>query len=693
MDLKRMFYPESVAVIGASNDKSKIGYQIMRGLKEGGYKGKIYPINTNAGEILGIKAYKSVLDVPDTIDLAIISIPAKYSAQAAEECGKKGVFGVVVVASGFSEVGRKDLEDQLAETCKKYGVRLLGPNVVGLMNNVTKLNASFAPYLPYPGKIAMISQSGALVVALDAMTWNNKTGTSFLISIGNMADLEFSDIIDYLSNDDNVSCISLYTEGLKNGRGFVDISKKVKKPIVMLKSGVSKHGSVAAASHTGSLAGSHRVYDGALQQAGVIRAYSIDELFDLSLTLSLQKPMEGDNLVVITNGGGIGVLATDQAEASGLPLQTPSDELQAKIRNIIPPFGSVKNPIDMSAMATPEMYAETIKTVMEDPSVDGVVVLYCEVANLDPSDAAKGIINGVMESKRQVPIVSGFIGGENSVNGSLYLIKNGIPTFGSPDKAVKAAGALRKHKKLNDLICINPERPKDIPKDGLKEKISSYQKAGIKSLSELESKEIFSGYGIKVNRTELAKDRNEVVSKSKNYRYPVVLKIQSPDIIHKTDVGGVVLNIGSQDELLKAYDKIMENVKKNAPNAKIDGVVIEEMLSGDLETIVGTINDPTFGPTVMFGLGGTTVEVMEDISFRVAPVSKNEAIDMISETIAGKLMEKFRGRGKLDIDAVADQIVRFSWLAYEHPEIKSIDANPLLVSQDSAVVVDARILL
>ncbi len=688
-----MFYPESVAVIGASNDKSKIGYQIMRGLKEGGYKGKIYPINTNASEVLGIKAYKSVLDVPDTIDLAIISIPAKYSAQAAEECGKKGVFGVVVVASGFSEVGRKDLEDQLAETCKKYGVRLLGPNVVGLMNNVTKLNASFAPYLPYPGKIAMVSQSGALVVALDAMTWNNKTGTSFLISIGNMADLEFSDIIDYLSNDDNVSCISLYTEGLKNGRGFVDISKKVKKPIVMLKSGVSKHGSVAAASHTGSLAGSHRVYDGALQQAGVIRAYSIDELFDLSLTLSLQKPMEGDNLVVITNGGGIGVLATDQAEASGLPLQTPSDELQAKIRNIIPPFGSVKNPIDMSAMATPEMYAETIKTVMEDPSVDGVVVLYCEVANLDPSDAAKGIINGVMESKRQVPIVSGFIGGENSVNGSLYLIKNGIPTFGSPDKAVKAAGALRKHKKLNDLICINPERPKDIPEDGLKEKISSYQKAGIKSLSELESKEIFSGYGIKVNRTELAKDRNELVSKSKNYRYPVVLKIQSPDIIHKTDVGGVVLNIGSQDDLLKAYDKVMENVKKNAPNAKIDGVVIEEMLSGDLETIVGTINDPTFGPTVMFGLGGTTVEVMEDISFRVAPVSKNEAIDMISETIAGKLMEKFRGRGKLDIDAVADQIVRFSWLAYEHPEIKSIDANPLLVSQDSAVVVDARILL
>ncbi len=688
-----MFYPESVAVIGGSNDKSKIGYQIMRGLKEGGYKGKIYPINTNASEVLGIKAYKSVLDVPDTIDLAIISIPAKYSPQAAEECGKKGVFGVVVVASGFSEVGRKDLEDQLAETCKKYGVRLLGPNVVGLMNNVTKLNASFAPYLPYPGKIAMISQSGALVVALDAMTWNNKTGTSFLISIGNMADLEFSDIIGYLSNDDNVSCLSLYTEGLKNGREFVEISKKVKKPIIMLKSGVSKHGSVAAASHTGSLAGSHRVYDGALQQAGVIRAYSIDELFDLSLTLSLQKPMQGDNIVVITNGGGIGVLATDQAEASGLPLQTPSDELQAKIRNIIPPFGSVKNPIDMSAMATPEMYAETIKTAMEDPSVDGVVVLYCEVANLDPSDAAKGIINGIMESNRQIPIVSGFIGGENSVNGSLYLIKNGVPTFGSPDKAVKAAGALRKHKKLNDLICINPERPKDIPNDGLKEKISSYQKTGMKSLSELESKEIFSGYGIKVNRTELAKDRNELVSKCKNYKYPVVLKIQSPDIIHKTDVGGVALNIESQDELLKAYDKIMENVKKNAPHAKIDGVVIEEMLSGDLETIVGTINDPTFGPTVMFGLGGTTVEVMEDISFRVAPISKNEAIDMISETVAGKLMEKFRGRGKLDIDAVADQIVRFSWLAYEHPEIKSIDANPLLVSQDSAVVVDARIIL
>ncbi|MGC8608727.1 MAG: acetate--CoA ligase alpha subunit [Thermoplasmata archaeon] len=693
MDLKRMFYPESVAVIGGSNDKSKIGYQIMRGLKEGGYKGKIYPINTNSSEVLGYKAYKSVLDVPDTIDLAIISIPAKFTPQAAEECGKKGVFGIVVVASGFSEVGRKDLEEQLLAACKKYGVRLLGPNVVGLMNNVTKLNASFAPYLPYPGNIAMISQSGALIVALDAMTWNNKTGTSFLISIGNMADLEFSDVVSYLSTDDNVSCLSLYTEGLKDGRGFIEISKKVKKPIVMLKAGVSKHGSVAAASHTGSLAGSHRVYDGALQQAGVIRAYSIDELFDLSLTLSLQKPMDGDRLIVITNGGGIGVLATDQAEASGLPLQSPSDELQAKIRNIIPPFGSVKNPIDMSAMATPEMYAETLKTVMEDPSVDGVVVLYCEVSNLDPSEAAKGIINGVMESNRQIPIIAGFVGGENSVNGGLYLIKNGIPTFNSPDKAVKAAGALRKHKKLNDLICINPERPADIAKDGLKEKISGYQNAGIKALSELESKEVFSGYGIKVNRTELAKDRNDLISKSKDYKYPVVLKIQSPDIIHKTDVGGVVLNIKTQEDLIKAYDGIMANVKKNAPQAKIDGVVIEEMLAGDLETIVGTINDPTFGPTVMFGLGGTAVEVMEDIAFRVAPISKNEALDMISETVAGKLMEKFRGRGKLNIDAVADQIVRFSWLAYEHPEIKSIDANPLLVSQDSAIVVDARILL
>jgi len=456
MDLKSLFYPESVAVIGASADKTKIGYQIVRNLKEGGYQGKVYPVNRKGGNILGYTVYPSIGDVPDKVDLAIISVPAEHTPEAAEECGKKGVFGIIVVASGFSEVGRKDLEDQLVEVCRKYNMRLLGPNVVGLMNNVLKLNASFAPYLPYPGTIGMVSQSGALIVGLDAMTWSNKTGTSFLISIGNIADLDFSDLVSFLAEDNNVSCISLYTEGLKAGRRFIDTARSIKKPIVMLKSGISKHGSVAAASHTGSLAGSHRVYDGALKQAGVVRANSIEELFDLSLTLSLQPPMGGDNLMVVTNGGGIGVLATDQAELSGIPLQTPSDDLQAKIRQVIPSFGSTKNPIDMSAMATPEIYADTIKTVMEDDSVDGLVVLYCEVANLDPSDAAKGIINGVLSSNRKIPVVAGFVGGEHSKNASLYLIKNGIPTFDSPDKAVKAMAALRNHKRMNDLICLGP---------------------------------------------------------------------------------------------------------------------------------------------------------------------------------------------------------------------------------------------
>ncbi|WP_297215444.1 acetate--CoA ligase alpha subunit [Thermoplasma sp.] len=693
MDLKSLFYPESVAVIGASADTTKIGYQIVRNLKEGGYRGKVYPVNRKGGNILGYTVYPSIGDVPDKVDLAIISVPAEHTPEAAEECGKKGVFGIIVVASGFSEVGRKDLEDQLVSVCRKYNMRLLGPNVVGLMNNVVKLNASFAPYLPYPGTIGMVSQSGALIVGLDAMTWSNKTGTSFLISIGNMADLDFSDLVSFLADDENVSCISLYTEGLKEGRKFIDTARAIKKPIVMLKSGISKHGSVAAASHTGSLAGSHRVYDGALKQAGVVRANSIEELFDLSLTLSLQPPMAGDNLMVVTNGGGIGVLATDQAELSGIPLQTPPDDLQAKIRQVIPSFGSTKNPIDMSAMATPEIYADTLKTVMEDERVDGLVVLYCEVANLDPSDAAKGIINGILSSKRKIPVVAGFVGGDHSKNAALYLIKNGIPTFDSPDKAVKAMAALRNHKRMNDLICLGPARPVDLKRDGVGEKLKKYATAGIKSLNELESKEIFASYGIKVNRTELAKSKDELKNIIKDFKYPVVLKIQSPDIVHKTDVGGVIVNVKSEDEALKAFDTIISNVKKNAPQAKIDGVVVEEMLKGDLETIIGTVNDPTFGPTVMFGLGGTAVEVLEDVSFRVAPVCSKEAYDMIHDTVAGKMMQRFRGRGPLDIDAVVDQIVRFSWLAYDHPEIEGIDANPMIVNEHGATVVDARIML
>ena len=693
MSLDRFFYPESVAVIGASSDETKIGYEIVKDLKDGGYKGKIIPINKKGGEILGFKAYPSVLDYPDKIDIAILSIPAKFTPDAAEECGKKGIFGIIVVASGFAEVGNVKLEEQLVSVCKKYNVRLLGPNVVGTLNSVIKMNASFAPYLPYPGSIGMISQSGAMIIALDARTLRDKIGMSHLISIGNMGDLEFSEVTDFLNSDKNVSCISLYTEGLKQGRRFIETTKRITKPIIMLKSGVSQHGTVAAASHTGSLAGSHKVYDGALKQAGVVRAYSIDELFDFSLTLSLQPEMKGDHLIVVTNGGGIGVLATDAAEANGIPLNDPADELKQKIGSIIPSFGSLRNPIDMSAMATRKMYADTIRTAMEDESVDAVLAMYCEVADLDPLEAAKGIEDAFTSTKRRVPLVAAFVGGKASDKASDYLIENKIPSFSAPDLGVRAIAALRKHNILKSKICNSPEKPQGMQSDEVKSRISSFILSGKNSLDERDSKEIFSLYGIKVNKTILAKTKEEAEKLSKDLAFPLAAKIESPDVLHKTDVGGVKLNLSSVDEVSKAFDEIVSNVRRNVKDARIDGVVLQEMVQDGIETIIGTVNDPTFGPTVMFGTGGITVQVLKDVSFRVAPLCRSDAYDMINETLAGKLMNEFRGRKALDSEAVADAIVRFSWLAYEHPEIKSIDANPMIVNVDGSIVVDARILL
>ncbi|MEM3252553.1 MAG: CoA-binding protein, partial [Thermoplasmata archaeon] len=366
--LDPIFKPKSIAIIGASREPYAIGYTVVKNLLTTRYEGKIYPINPKADEILNLKCYHSILDVPDPVDLAVITVPAKITPAVVEEAGKKGVIGVAIIASGFSEVGEVDLENKIVEIAKKYKMRILGPNIVGLMNNPLKMNASFAPYLPYPGKIAMLSQSGALLIALDSRTWLDRVGMSHLISIGNMADLDFATLIEYFSIDDQTNCISLYVEGIKNGKNFIEASKKVlDKPIVALKSGVSKRGAMAAASHTGSLAGSSKIYDAAFKQAGVIKATDLNDLFDKSLALASQPPMRGDNLLIITNGGGIGVLATDSAEKNELQIKDPPEDLKEKIKAIIPDFGSTKNPIDVTGMANDEWYKNTLSVALEHP--------------------------------------------------------------------------------------------------------------------------------------------------------------------------------------------------------------------------------------------------------------------------------------------------------------------------------------
>jgi len=693
-NLDSMFKPKSIAIVGASRDPHSIGFSVVKNLIDSKYGGKIFPVNPKADEILDLKCYHSVLEIPDEIDLAVITVPAAITPNVVEECGKKGVKGLAIIASGFSEVGRTDLEDKVVEIARKYNMRILGPNIVGIMSNPMKMNASFGPYLPYPGKITMISQSGALLIALDSRTWVDRVGMSYLISIGNMSDLDFADLIDYFKNDEDTKCISLYVEGIKNGRKFIDVCKKIlEKPIVALKSGVSARGSIAAASHTGSLAGSGKVYSAAFKQATVVQAYTLDDLFDRSLALSLQPPMKGENLLIITNGGGVGVLATDAAEKYGIPLKDPPEDLKEKLKQIMPEFGSAKNPVDITGMASAEWYGKALKIALQHPWVNGVTVLYCETSVSDPRELSMEIFEATNCNRVDKPITVSYIGGEVTERAIEWLQKKGIPVFRSPDRAISAMAALREYGRFIEKGFDEFYRFEDVDTEAVRSILKKIKNEGRDYVTEVEAKAILEAYRIPVAKTMLAKTKEEAEELSKNMKYPLVAKIVSPQVIHKSDVGGVILNIKTPEELVNAFEKIILNVKTKVPNAEIIGVALQEMAPQGTESIIGSTKDVQFGPTVMFGLGGIFVEVMKDVSFRIAPFSKSTAIDMINELNGKAILYGVRGEKPKDIESLSDAISRVSQLVTDFPEIKELDANPTLVYEEGIKVVDARIIL
>lgn len=698
--LDGLFRPKSVAVVGASAQPGKIGYTVIKNLIDAQYIGKIYPINPKANEIkeiLGLKVYPTVADVPDVIDAAVITVPAKVVPQAAEECGKKKVKGLIVITSGFSEVGEKDLEQQVVDIAHSYGMRVLGPNIVGTLSNSDKLNASFAPFLPLAGKASLVSQSGALLIAIDAATFTRRVGFDKLISIGNMSDVSIADTIEWLNEDENTSCVTLYIEGLKDGRRFIDVCKKATKPIIALKAGVSAHGAAAAASHTGSLAGAVKVYGAAFQQAGVLQATDLDNLFDLTLSLSLQPPMRGDNLLIITNGGGVGVLATDAAERYNLPLKFAPAELQAEMRQYMPDYGSPKNPVDMTGMAGNDWYQGTTRLALKHPWVDGVVVLYCETAITNPLEIAQSIHNAVQESGiKDKPVTVSFVGGERSAEAMRWLVEHGIPAYGAPDVAVNAISALREYAHVKELaneeieICQNDYRHAAL------EIINAARADGRDSLTEIEAKQVFALYGLPVTQTYLAKSEEEAVLLARKIGYPVVMKIVSPDILHKSDAGGVKVNLKDDQAVREAYHTILENAKVYKPDANIHGIVVQEMAPWGTEVILGSVNDPTFGPTMMFGLGGIFVEVLKDVTFRVAPVTTKQALRMLGEIRGAPILAGVRGEKPRDRQALAETICQYSNMILDlADEISESDANPVLVYEEGkgAKVVDARVIL
>jgi acetate---CoA ligase (ADP-forming) len=689
--------PQSIAVVGASAQPGKIGYTVVKNLIDGKYQGQVYPINPGAGEILGYKAYASVLDVPDPVDAAVIVVPAKYTAKVVDECGQKGIRGLIIIASGFSEVGDRALEDEIVRIARGHGSRILGPNIVGTLSNSDRLNASFAPFLPFAGKASLVTQSGALLIAIDAATYTRGVGFDKLISIGNMSDIDIADTIDWLNLDEATTCICLYIEGLKDGRHFIEAGRQATKPIIALKSGISAHGAAAAASHTGSLAGAAKVYGAAFRQAGVVQATDLDNLFDRTLALSLQLPMVGDNLLILTNGGGVGVLATDAAELYGLPLKFAPPEVQTELKKHMPEFGSAKNPVDMTGMAGTDWYEKTTRYAYAHPWVDGLVVLYCETAQTDPVDIGKAIYKAVLASGvTNKPITVSFVGGEKSAAALRWLVENGIPAYGAPDKAVNAMGALREYARIRETAAATFSPYRDIKPELARRVITMVRAEGRTAMTESEAKNVFSAYGLPVAATHLARSEDEAVEMAQRVGYPVVMKIMSPDIVHKSDAGGVKVNIKNEAAVREAYNTILVNAKAYNASAKVHGVAVQEMAPWGTEVIVGAVNDPTFGPTVMFGMGGIFVEVLKDVTFRVAPVSAEQALEMMKEIRAAPILSGVRGEAERDQAALADVISRYSQLVWDlGDEIAESDANPVLVYEKGHGVklVDARIIL
>ncbi len=695
--LDGLFRPKSVAVVGASTQPGKIGYTVVENLIKSKYDGNIYPVNPNAEELLGLKVYASILDIPGPVDAAVVVVPAKFVTQVTDECGKKGVKGLIVITSGFSEVGEHELEDKVVEIARSYGMRVLGPNIVGLLSNSDKLNASFAPFLPLPGKASLVSQSGALLIAIDASTYTRSIGFDKLVSIGNMSDVDFADTVAWLNKDENTTCITLYIEGFKDGRRFIEVSREATKPIVALKSGVSIHGAAAAASHTGSLAGTAKVYNAAFQQAGVIQASDLDNLFNRTLALSLQPPMQGDNMLIITNGGGVGVLATDAAERFGIPLEFAPKDVQTELKKHMPAFGSAKNPVDLTGMAGFEWYVNSIRYALTHEWVNGLCVLYCETAMTDPENIARGIKQAVDESGvTDKPVTVSFVGGEKSAKAMRWLVENGIPAYGAPDIAVNCMAALREYDRMKGEVAESFEACVSENHDAAMNIINHARSDGRNALTEVEAKELFTLYGLPVAPTKLARSEDDAVRLAKEIGFPVVMKIVSPDILHKSDAGGVKVNIKDEQAVRDAYHTILKNAKDYRADADVHGIAIQEMAPWGTEVILGSVNDSTFGPTMMFGLGGIFVEVLKDVTFRVAPVSVNQAMRMFSEIRGAPILAGVRGEAPRDTPALADIICGYSNMIIDlADEINESDANPVLVYEEGkgAKVVDARVIL
>ncbi len=697
--LGKIFRPKSIAVVGASEKEGSIGSALMRNLIEGGYPGDIYPINPSYKNIYGLTAHSSVLALKSLVDLVILAVPIISTPEIVKECSEAGVQGAVIISAGGKEIGAKgrELEAAIKHEAEPSGLRIIGPNCLGVICSRSKLNASFAGHMPLPGRMAFISQSGAICTSILDLSIREEIGFSYFISLGSMLDVNFGDMIDYLGGEPDVSSIVMYVESLSRFRYFMSAARAVSriKPIIVLKAGRTRAGAVAAASHTGALAGENAVYDAASKRAGIFRVKTFEELFDCAELLAKQPPVLGNGLAIVTNAGGPGVMAVDALSDYGVEPVKLSPETIAKLDRILPPYWTHANPVDVLGDASPELYKKAVEICLEDARVDGLLIMFAPLALRNMADTAKPLVD--ILRKRPYPVFASCMGGLDAEKAREIFKRSGIPTFDTPERAVRAFMDLYNYSKNIELLQeIPPKLPGKMEFD--RKKASSIISAGLESkehvLTEVKAKSLLSAYGIPVNRTELVASDTEAVLKARELGFPVVMKICSRDIIHKTEADGVILNVQSESAVRDAYIKLMERARDYNPDAAIEGITIQPMIKHiDCELIIGSKKDRDFGPVILFGMGGTMTEILGDQALALPPLNRLLARRLMEETKVYNVLKGYRNRPAADLMLLEEILVRLAQLVTDFPEIDELDINPLIVAINNTSVVDARIML
>jgi acetyltransferase len=693
--LGQMFAPRAVAVVGASRDPDKVGYRVVENLLKGGFDGPIYPVNPTASQLLGIPAYPSLSEIDRPIDLAVIVLPASLVLSTLEACAARGIGAAIVISAGFKEIGGAGarLEAAMRRRVRELGIRVLGPNCLGLIVTDSKLNATFAKNMPVAGGIAFVSQSGALCTA--ALDWavGLEIGFSALVSLGNKADLSEAEILEALADDPKTRVIVGYLEAVEDGQRFLQVAGQVsrKKPLVFFKAGTTEGGARAASSHTGALAGADRAYEAAFKQAGVIRARSLHELFDFARVFGSLTLPRGNRIAVVTNAGGPGIVAADACEGGALRLAALSEPTVTALKRILPPTAALHNPVDVVGDATAERYQAALDSVTADPGVDGVLAVATPQAMTDLERFAQAVVRvGAGASK---PMVAAFMAEASLKEANRILLRGGIPDFAYPDEAVKALEAMARYAAGRE----RPPLPERLPADRGRAAalVRGALDRGIDTLAEPEAREVIAAYGFRGPRSARAASASAASDAAERIGYPVVLKIISPQILHKSDVGGVRIGLPSREAVRDAYAEMVARAGTAQPQARIEGVLVQEQVTGGREVILGMARDPQFGPLLMFGLGGIYVEALKDVTFRIAPLAREEAEAMIREVRAFPILQGLRGEAPADLGALVRDILRLSQLVTDFPEISEIDINPLFVrpAGEGTVALDARIRL